>query len=545
MKWHSSYRCHGADDSSTSEVRSRGAGGVARLISAPLALGAAVIGVAACGGGSATATQTVASTHRSASAAASQTLTMFIQSPPTSLNPALSSGQGGQLNEDEAYSSLIELNSKNHYVPALAKSFRFIGKHNEEFQIVLRKGLHFSDGSSLTAQALKKYTYYAIKTAAIAPAEFPLKKITTPNSQTADFHFSAPVPFVASKFEQGGGGLGSPLSPSEIGSKKVGYETFGAGPYMLDTKSTTTGSVYTYVKNPYYFDKGQQIWNKVVIKVISDPNSAIEAAGSTANAFTLGAVTENKAAKAAGLVLTPSAYTFNYGMILLDRTGKVAAPLANLQVRQALNYAVDRSVDAKALSAEPTEQLVAPGFIGHYSKDVYSYNVAKAKQLLAAAGYPQGFTFTAVVNSSDPTASQTAQILVSDLSKVGVTLKLVSTPGQDQFGTAQASKQYAAAIEQLPSNDVTFLALTVLPGGFFNVFDDPAPTNNYQQQYNAAGLKSGAAATAAWGELGREASEYAWAVPVAVLPTPYYASKNLVVPKSWGPTPDSVYFTRK
>ena len=494
-------RCHGADDSSTSEVRSRGAGGVARLISAPLALGAAVIGVAACGGGSATAAQTVASTHRSASAAASQTLTMFIQSPPTSLNPALSSGQGGQLNEDEAYSSLIELNSKNHYVPALAKSFRFIGKHNEEFQIVLRKGLHFSDGSSLTAQALKKYTYYAIKTAAIAPAEFPLKKITTPNSQTADFHFSAPVPFVASKFEQGGGGLGSPLSPSEIGSKKVGYETFGAGPYMLDTKSTTTGSVYTYVKNPYYFDKGQQIWNKVVIKVISDPNSAIEAAGSTANTFTLGAVTENKAAKAAGLGLTPSAYTFNYGMILLDRTCKVAAPLANLQVRQALNYAVDRSVDAKALSAKPTKHSWLPGSSGTTQRRLLLQRgegeAAPCRGRISARIHVHG--------SGEQLRSHRvadAQILVSDLSKVGVTLKLVSTPGQDQFGTAQASKQYAAAIEQLPSNDVTFLALTVLPGGFFNVFDDPAPTNNYQQQYNAAGLKSGAAATAAWGERG-------------------------------------------
>jgi peptide/nickel transport system substrate-binding protein len=503
-----------------------------RLLVAPLMfeVAAGIVGVSSA-----------AAAASKSSAKSAGTLTMFIQSPPTSLNPPLSTGQGGQLNADIAYSSLLELDTKNQNVPALVKGYRFIGKGNKEFQLTLRNGVRFSDGSTLTAQAVKANILYDIKTAAISPASFPLKKVTTPNAHTVDVFFTAPMPFAADKFQQAGG-IGSPISPKELRSKAVGYETFGAGPYMLDSKATTTGSIYTYVKNPYYFDKTQQRWGKVVIKVIADPNSAIEAAGATANSFALGATTENAAAKAAGLAITPAAYTLNYGMLLLDRGGQVSAPLGNAQVRQALNYAINRGADAKALGGEPTEQLIAPGFLGHYSPNLYSYDPAKAKQLLAAAGYPKGFSFSAVVNSSDPTAAQTAQILVSNLAQIGVTLTLVSTPNMNQFGTLQASKTYPASIAQLPSNEVSFLALTVLPGGFFNVFNAPAPTSNYLAQYNAAGTKSGAAETAAWAQLGREAAEYAWSAPVVVLPTPYYASKNLVVPKSWGPTPDPVYF---
>ena len=538
----------GGSGASASASRSADRGTTSRMTRRSVAttgsMLAIALSVAACGGGGSTAADATNSAAAGGSGDSNGTLTLFIQSPPTTLNPYISSAQDGQLNVDVAYSSLLVLNANNQVVSGLAKGYRFVGNGHKEFQLTLRPNARFSDGSKLTAADVKASIYYGLKTGNIGASAFPLKKVTTPNATTVDLYFSQPDPFAAGELSQGGGGPFTAISLKAMHTKKLGYETFGAGPYELDRSATTPGSVYTYVPNPYYFDHAQQKWHKVVIKLVSNENSSIEAAGSTPDSFTIGEATENSAARSAGLQLTPSAYTMNYGMMLLDRQGKVTPALGSQKVRQALNYAVDRSVDAQALKGHPTEQLVAPGFMGHYTPNIYSYNVAKAKQLLASAGYPHGFTFSALVGSYDPTAAETAQLLVHDFSKIGVTLKLVSMPTQGAFGTAQASKKYPAAVENLPANDVSFLTLTVFPKSFFDVFNDPEPTPDYGAEFATAGTKSGPDETSAYASLGRQASQYAWAVWVAVFATPYYASKNLSVPKSWGPTPDPVYITR-
>jgi len=74
------------------------------------------------------------------------------------------------------------------------------------------------------------------------------------------------------------------------------------------------------------------------------------------------------------------------------------SPFGNLKVRQAVAYAVDRQSMVQGLGYGwwvPTNQFTYPDHFA-YSKDVvgYPYNVAKAKQLLSEAGYPNGFKTT-------------------------------------------------------------------------------------------------------------------------------------------------------
>ena len=108
--------------------------------------------------------------------------------------------------------------------------------------------------------------------------------------------------------------------------------------------------------------------------------------------------------------------------------------LEKVAVRQALSYGIDRShliTDAggPALSP-PLTHVLPPGINGAQDVpagyDPYPYNPAKAKQMLAAAGYPNGLNLTLLYRPSSTIETKMAQTLQSDLSKIGVKVKLLS-----------------------------------------------------------------------------------------------------------------------
>jgi peptide/nickel transport system substrate-binding protein len=101
--------------------------------------------------------------------------------------------------------------------------------------------------------------------------------------------------------------------------------------------------------------------------------------------------------------------------------------LKDVRVRQAINHALDRKLMSQALFgkfAEPSAQLQARGFVGYDARleERYPYDPAKAKELLAAAGYPKGFELSvAYVNNSMSQLLQ--QAVGAQLRKVGITVK--------------------------------------------------------------------------------------------------------------------------
>jgi peptide/nickel transport system substrate-binding protein len=500
-----------------------------------LALAAAAgVVIAACGGATAETTN---------SGGGSSTLTLFESSPPTSLDPAQAQAPTDVQFADLGYGSLFYYVSPGRYESDLAESFTYVGMGNREVQIVLRPNVKFADGTLLTSQVEEATIKFGIKKGGLSQAQFPLSHMTTPNSRTLDIYFSTPYPYAEFEFSQQGG-FSAPISMKGMQTSEIGYKTFGAGPYVLDSSATTAGSVYTYVRNTTYFDPAQQKWAKVVVKVIGNANSAVQAASTTSDSYVAGSVVENSAAKAAGLKVNPVVPSKSYGMLITDRRGQLVPALGNVKVRQALNYAVDRTSAAQALNGLPNEQLIDPGFVGHYTPNIYSYDVSKAKQLLSEAGYPHGFTFTALVNGSDATSVDAAQLLVPEFQKIGVTLKLVSAPTFGAFLTGLATQKYGADVDQLPGNTLSFFQSTLFPGGSFDFFKDPAPTSNFQSEFNAASALDGAAAETAWATLNRTAEEYGWLVELAAVAPSYYSSHGLSVPDSYGVTPDPEYFAK-
>ncbi|GAB3923722.1 ABC transporter substrate-binding protein [Microlunatus endophyticus] len=124
------------------------------------------------------------------------------------------------------------------------------------------------------------------------------------------------------------------------------------------------------------------------------------------------------------------ATSFIWFNTLSDNNG---GALKKLKVRQALEYAVDKKALVQQLggplTSSPQHGILGPGINGYHNFSPYpspgdAGDPAKAKQLLAAAGYPNGLTLKLPYSTADPNPAL-VQILQASFGKAGVTLKLM------------------------------------------------------------------------------------------------------------------------
>ncbi|WP_028987044.1 ABC transporter substrate-binding protein [Thermicanus aegyptius] len=113
------------------------------------------------------------------------------------------------------------------------------------------------------------------------------------------------------------------------------------------------------------------------------------------------------------------------------------APFDKKEVRQALNYAVNVEDIIKTVyfgEAKPSKSIINstyPGYTSEYFP--YQYNVDKARQLLAQAGYANGLKIKLSYDASDQEYEQIAILIKSQLAKVGVDVELDKVPGANYY----------------------------------------------------------------------------------------------------------------
>ena len=113
----------------------------------------------------------------------------------------------------------------------------------------------------------------------------------------------------------------------------------------------------------------------------------------------------------------------------------VKGPLADVRVRQALNYAVNKQAIVDGIfsgNGAPATQSAASTINGYNpALKAYDYNPDLAKKLLAEAGYPNGFPLEFRAIMTDTAISQTYQAAVQDLTRIGIKADLISQPFPD------------------------------------------------------------------------------------------------------------------
>ena len=220
-----------------------------------------------------------------------------------------------------------------------------------------------------------------------------------------------------------------------------GRKPIGSGPFVL--KSWTIGQELVFEKNPNYFNSALPKLERVTIKVGQDPSVAYLAlqrgdvdllGDGIPPAQFLQAQADPKLKSL--VVFTPQV---NTTYITINTQLK---PFTDVRVRQALNYAIDKKKILKLINGRGlvAGQVLPPNMPGFDKAFVgYSYDPAKAKALLKAAGLEKGFSTTMLTNSTDPNP-RIAQSIQQDLAAVGISLELKSQAASTVIDAAGTPK---------------------------------------------------------------------------------------------------------
>jgi peptide/nickel transport system substrate-binding protein len=248
----------------------------------------------------------------------------------------------------------------------------------------------------------------------------------------------------------------------------------GSGAYTLNTDETTRASTYSLEKSDDARDAEDWAYDTIVFKVITDPQALANAVVS-GQADVAGILDPTTIDLVESRQKTVSQGGTTVGFYFLDKTGATNPAFASEQARLAITYAIDREKLVTDLheGSRATAQFFpedAAGFDPALDEE-YGYDPAKAKQLLAEAGYPDGFEFDTTV-LGQPTEDQVA--VQSQLAEVGITMNFVTATSTDQvFASVQTDPVLFAPFA--PGAQPAGFVAGVLYGGFLNTHGAKEP----------------------------------------------------------------------
>jgi peptide/nickel transport system substrate-binding protein len=350
---------------------------------------------------------------------------------PTSWDPVTSS-TGNDINTISlVYASLTQLDEKGNAGPGLAQSWAY-NADGTAVTFTLRPGLTFSDGTPLNADAVKQSLLRGRTqdNSLLKDQLATIKDITTSGAEQVTLELVQPDYQVPNLLA---GKTGEIVSPAAFTKDAAAIPTnpVGAGPFKFE--SFVPESKAVLVKNPGYWDAADIKIDRLELSTGTDPSSVIAAVqtGSLDVATITG--TQVAQAKAAGLdVDVIDSLTVN--QVDVQST---LGPLTDRRVVDALKFAVDRKAILDVTNGGVGSVAYQPFPQGYVAYDpaldgVYAYDPAKAKSMLAAAGYqPGSLNLTVTVNSL---ARSTAELVQQQLQAVGVnaTIKVVP-PGSSTW----------------------------------------------------------------------------------------------------------------
>jgi peptide/nickel transport system substrate-binding protein len=349
--------------------------------------------------------------------------------PPTYDFYAQTNREGVVLSK-HIWDTLLEEDPKTGEVkPHLATSVTYTDPTTIE--VKLRQGVKFHNGDALTADDVVYTVNWQndpanTKVASRSRTSW-IKQAKKIDAYTVRLHLKEPfAPAMAYLVAN------VPIYPAAYtkahGSEGMSKQPIGTGPYRVTEVSS--GKQIVLERNKDYFGgvRGQAKIGKVVMRIVPEYNTQV-AELLAGNADFIWRVPKDMAERLKGRkgLRVMVGDTMRFGYLQFDITGRpgpIAEPLRKLEVRQAIAYAVNRNQIVEQLmgGGSVVDLACYPSQFGCASKKAvkYEYSPAKAKELLAKAGYPNGFE----IDLYGYRDRQLAEAIMGDLAKVGIKTKL-------------------------------------------------------------------------------------------------------------------------
>ena len=321
------------------------------------------------------------------------------------------------------YEPLVRLDADLNVVSAIATSWEF-APDAKTLTFKLDPNARFTNGAQVTPADVKASFERLLdeETAAAARSNFlSIESIDTPDGETVVFNLStADVPILVAMAT-----INAAILPaSEIEAGSVGTTAIGSGPFKLDSWEPNAREVLSANAD---WAGGDLAIDGITISVLPDETAILASlrAGQIDFALLNDPLVATMVPNEANLQLN-RVTGLAYNVLQLNPS---RAPMDNLQVRQAISCAVDRQaiIDA-ALAGEG--QVTGPLTMPAFAQDpsglfCYEQDLEKAKQLMADAGFADGFSAKVIAATGEPpVASSEAQVLQSQLAEIGVDLEI-------------------------------------------------------------------------------------------------------------------------
>ena len=365
----------------------------------------------------------------------------------SSMDPRNATGTQTASILNHVFSGLVTTDEKGQVVNDLAESYKNIDDKTWEFK--LKDGVTFQDGSKLTSEDVK-YTLDTIRDTSKKyklASDFSFMQVEVIDD--LNFRIITEEPFSGFLLRLNYVKIIPKAYVEKVGDEEFAAKPIGSGPYKFVSWSKDEKVVLE--ANDTYFG-GKPAIDKITYKVIPEAASRI-AALESGEADIIANVPTSQIERLSSLenvkvLSNPTTRVMFVGMNLIKD-----GPLQNEKVRQALNYAVNKQALIEGVldgNATQIATISTPEYEGYdASVEAYSYDPEKAKQLLAEAGYADGFSLEFSVTSGYLNGQDVAQAIASQLGEVGITCTV-----QEEDSNQQREKMSSGTVADLYLNGI-------------------------------------------------------------------------------------------
>ena len=422
------------------------------------------------------------------------------------------------------YAGLLRETASGAYVPDLATAVTV--PNPTTIDITLRSGLVYSNGTPLDANAVKAgwernmtnphpgvwdQSFSEISSINVTGTDSIVLTFTQPVASSFYPHLADQESFMA-----------LPTGPS---SGTPNENVVGAGPFIL--KSYVQGEKIVLVKNPKYWDA--KAIHLAGITFVNVPFGPQQLNSVESGLVDVEGIPDNDIPALKNVPNLQSTSLFPDASYYFVPICKASGPLANLKVRQALNYATNRVAINNALffgKGEPAWSIF-PSSSSDYDSALtndYAFSDAKAKQLLAEAGYPHGFS-TSLMPLPETENVQLATVLQQQWKQIGVNVQIVQASNYVTDLYTDNKAQMGLNPQGLPG--IQKLTTQYIPGDVGDLCNYNNPTLNKLTDEVEALPPSSPKLRSVWVEIQKFVAENALSVYVDYAPEVTAAQKDV------------------